>query len=99
MDRLARVVAVEHLGAFQLRITFSDDLVRELDFGGVLQGGVFTELEDESTFAAVTVDEIAGTVCWPNGVDLDPDVLHGDSVPATGSSPRLLRQYSLRPTG
>ena len=99
MDRPARVVAVEHLGAFQLRITFSDDLVRELDFDGVLQGGVFAELEEHSTFAQVSVDEVAGTICWPNGVDLDPDVLHGDFEPASGRPPRLLRQYRLRPTG
>ena len=90
---------MEHLGAFQIRVTFSDDLVRELDFDGVLQGGVFTELEDVSAFAHVSVDAVAGTICWPNGVDLDPDVLHGDFEPANGPSPRVLREYRLRPTG
>lgn len=99
MRRPARVAAVEHLGSFQLRITFTDDLVRELDFDGVLTGGVFTELEDEEAFADVGLDEIAGTICWPNGVDLDPDVLHGDFEPVSGPPPRLLRAYRLRPTG
>lgn len=99
MDRPARVVAVEHLGAFQLRITFSDDLVRELDFDEVLRGGVFEELEDEAAFAQVSLDDVAGTICWPNGVDLDPDVLHGDFEPASGRAPRVLREYRLRPTG
>lgn len=99
MDRPARVAAVEHIGAFRLRITFTDDLVRELDFDGVLQGGVFEDLEDAETFSQVAVDEIAGTICWPNGVDLDPDVLHGDFESERGRSPRVLRQYRLRPTG
>jgi hypothetical protein len=26
----------------------------------------------------VSVDTELGTVVWPNGYDLDPDVLHGD---------------------
>lgn len=99
MNRPARVVAVEHLGAFRLRITFTDDLVRELDFEGVLAGAVYTELEHEATFAEVSIDEIAGTVCWPNGVDLDPDVLHGDFESASGRSPRVLREYHLHLTG
>ena len=68
-------------------------------FEGVLTGGVFVELEDEDTFAQVAVDEVAGTLCWPNGIDLDPDVLHGDFEPATGTAPKVLREYHLRPTG
>ncbi len=99
MDRPARVVSAEHLGSFRLRITFTDELVRELDFEGVLTGGVFADLEDEHTFAQAEVDRVAGTICWPNGVDLDPDVLHGDFEPATGKAPKVLREYHLRPTG
>jgi hypothetical protein len=29
----------------------------------------------------VRVDPELGTVVWPNGYDLDPDVLHGDYEP------------------
>lgn len=99
MKRPARVVGVEHLGGYRLRVTFTDEFVRELDFEGVLNGGVFEELEDKHAFAEVMVDEVAGTICWPNGVDLDPDVLHGDFEPATGRAPKVLREYHLRPTG
>jgi hypothetical protein len=45
------------------------------------------------------VDPVAGTIAWPNGVDLDPDVLHGDHEPASGRSATVLKQYRLRPTG
>jgi hypothetical protein len=47
----------------------------------------------------VEIDPVAGTIRWPNGVDLDPDVLHGDHAPARGPGPQLLRQRRLRPTG
>lgn len=99
MSRPARVVGVEHLGELRLRLTFSDGLVRELDFDGVLAGGVFEPLRDPAQFAQVSVDTVAGTIAWPNGVDLDPDVLHGDHAPASGRAPVVLKEYHLGLTG
>lgn len=99
MSRPARVVGVEHLGAFRLRLTFSDGLVRELNFDGVLEGEIFEPLHDSAEFAQVLVDTVAGTIAWPNGVDLDPDVLHGDHEPASGRTPVVLKEYHLRLTG
>jgi len=40
------------------------------------RGGVFTPLQDIDYFAQVEVDLEAGTIVWPNGVDLCPDVLY-----------------------
>lgn len=99
MSRLARILDVEHLGEHRLRLTFSDGLVRELDFAGILEGGVLEPLTDPAFFAQVAVDPVAGTIVWPNGVDLDPDVLHGDHEPANGPPPVVLAQYRLRATG
>jgi hypothetical protein len=100
MSQLPRVLEVEHLGEHRLRLTFSDGLVRELDFAGVVQGrgGVFEPLGDPLFFAQVTVDPTAGTIAWPNGVDLDPDVLHGDYEPASDQATVVLKEYRLRPT-
>ena len=39
--------------------------------------GVFEPLRDPAYFAQVHVDPDLGTVTWPNGADLDPDVLYG----------------------
>lgn len=88
-ETIPRVVAVEHLGGFRLRLTFDDGLVRELDFQGRLRGGVFEPLHDPEFFARVFVDEDAGTIAWPNGLDLDPVVLHGDERAAGPSSFRV----------
>jgi len=75
----------------QLRVMFSDGLVRELDFIGKLPG-VLATVDDDVVFAGAAVDAVAGTVCWTNGIDLDPDVLHGDRAPASAVQPRVLRE-------
>jgi hypothetical protein len=50
--------------------------------GGGNEGNVFAPLEDLEFFAQVTVDPETRTVVWPNDVNLDPAVLHGDFDPA-----------------
>lgn len=65
----------------------------------MLVGGVFAAVEDEESFGRVAVDPVAGTICWADGVDLDPDVLHGDFPPASGETPVVLREFRLRQTG
>ena len=90
MAQSVRIIAISHLRDFKLRLTFSDDRVRDLDFDLTLQGGIFEELRDPELFNQVTIDEFTGTLCWPNGVDLDPDVLHGDFEPSHGPAPHVL---------
>jgi hypothetical protein len=36
----------------------------------------FAPLEDTAYLARVRVNPDIGTICWPNGADLDPDVLY-----------------------
>ncbi len=97
MAATPRVVDVEHLGGRRLCIVFSDGLVRELDFAGTLQG-VLSTLDADEAFGEVSVDTVAGTISWPNGIDLDPDVLHGDHEPASGAAARVLNEYRLQET-
>ena len=74
---------------------FSDGLARELDFAGSLPGMLAT-VDEDSVFATASVDPVAGTVSWPTGVDLDPDVLHGDYESAGAVDPRLVSEYRLQ---
>ena len=74
-----RVSSVAYLGGYCLRLTFADGLVADVDLTAKLQGDVgpmFEPLRDEAFFALVVVDEELGTVVWPNGADLAPDVLY-----------------------
>lgn len=77
-----RVNEVQHVRNHILRLTFSNGEVAELDLGPSIRGrgGVFTPLEDVEYFAQVMVDPEARTLVWPNGVDLDPDVLYSEST-------------------
>jgi len=81
--RIPHVEKIEVPRAHIIRLTFDDGLVRELQFlAGSNQGTIFAPLDDPDYFALVRVDSESRTVVWPNGLDLDPAVLHGDFKPA-----------------
>lgn len=48
---------------------------------GAASGSLLEPLDDPAYFAKVRVDQEAGTAVWPNGLDLAPEVLHGDYEP------------------
>ena len=80
---VACVCSVEPLDGFVLRLSFADGIVREVDLEDELWGPVFEPLrENRELFRQVRVDDELGTIVWPNGADMDPDVLHGDHAPA-----------------
>jgi hypothetical protein len=61
----------------RLHLTFDDGVEGELDFTTFLEfDGVFEPMLDPARFAEVAVNSELGTIAWPNGADLDPDVLH-----------------------
>jgi hypothetical protein len=77
------VTQVEVVEERIVRLTFSDGSERVVDLMPLLWGPVFEEIaRDDDLFAQVRVDPDIGTIAWPNGADLDPDVLHGDYEPA-----------------
>lgn len=79
---LPRITAVEPREERWLRLSYSDGAIFDVDVGPLLDGPVFAEINaDSATFAAVAVDPELGTVVWPGGADLDPDVLYGRYVP------------------
>jgi hypothetical protein len=61
----------------RLYLRFADGVEGEVDLDGIVRWeGVFASLRDPSCFAQVRVDADLGTIVWPNGADLDPDVLY-----------------------
>lgn len=72
-----RIVSVEALPGFVLRLQFADGTRGSVCVKDDLVGPVFETLRDEREFAKVRVDEF-GAVCWPNGADLAPDALYAE---------------------
>ena len=74
---LVDVVRVQPLEGFRLQLEFEDGVEGVVDVSQCLEfTGVFAPLQDPNEFASVRVNEELGTVCWPCGADLDPDVLY-----------------------
>jgi len=87
-ERLVRIRAVHPLGGFRVRLGFTDGSERELDLEPYLRGPIFEPLrQDPRQFAAVEVDPLLGTIVWPNGADIDPDVLYHGREPASRAEP------------
>jgi hypothetical protein len=78
---LVDVTGVEVLAPYRLRLSFEDGSEGEVDVAAIVPfEGVFAPLRDPAVFAAVRVDAELGTVVWPNGADLDPEILHARAL-------------------
>ena len=74
---LKDVVEVRPTRDYRLRLRFEDGREGEIDVAAMIQfEGIFAPLKDHAEFLKVYVDPELGTICWPNGADLDPDVLY-----------------------
>ena len=79
VEQLVDVTAVEVVGGYQLRLTFADGTVGEVDFTGRDWHRIFEPLRDPAYFARVTVDPEAGTIGWPDGLDMAPEPLYSEA--------------------
>lgn len=80
---MLRIRSVRVLEGFKLSLGLTDGSERVVDVSDLLRGPIFEPLrKDRALFAAVRVDPELGTVVWPNGADIDPDVLILDRKPA-----------------
>jgi len=94
MIDIVKIVRVEALGGFRLRIRFSDGLEGERDFSDLIaEGGPMVEpLKEPAFFGRVFIE--LGTLTWPNGFDLDSIALH-DEMKAVGAlRPSAARQQA-----
>ncbi|HEX5082593.1 MAG TPA: DUF2442 domain-containing protein [Blastocatellia bacterium] len=77
------ICSVKPLEKFLVRLVFSDGKQKDVDLEPLLRGPIFEPLRrDPELFCAVKVDEELGTIVWPNGADMDPDVLYGSHLPS-----------------
>jgi hypothetical protein len=90
---LLRIAEVTPLPGHYLRLRLTDGATIERDAGPLLVGSIFEEIRDKpEMFAQVRID--SGTVAWPNGADLCPDVLIWGGVPPSDPAVRPQRALS-----
>lgn len=70
------ITHLEVLHGHVVRLHLADGVEKSIDLDPDLPGPVFAETRsDPAVFASIKVDPDAGTIVWPNGADLGPDVL------------------------
>jgi hypothetical protein len=79
VEELVDITGVEVIGEYRLRLSFADGTVGDVDFSGRAWRGVFEPLRDPAYFARVTVDPEAGTITWPDGLDMAPEPLYAEA--------------------
>jgi hypothetical protein len=83
MRELVRIRKVEPVRDFIVRLEFTDASSKEIDLAVYMHGPIFAPMRaDPAIFRSVRVDAQLGTIVWPNGADIDPDVLYHQTKPA-----------------
>jgi hypothetical protein len=79
---MARITGLRLLEGWEVELAFSDGTTGHIDFRGRFAGrpGLLGELDRLEFFRQVRLDPEAGTLVWPNGVDLCPDELHSQAT-------------------
>jgi len=72
---LIRVIDVEYLQDYAMRLEFSDGVQKQIDFYPLLKGKLFEPLKDKNNFIQFGLNH--WTIEWANGADLAPDFLYG----------------------
>ena len=85
---LAKVIRLEKLGGFKLRVAFNDGSEGVHDFADLLKepGPMLEPLHDADYFARVFLE--FGAPTWPNGFDIAPEWLRRE-MQAAGELTRV----------
>ena len=78
---LVRVKNVIPLKEFWVQLEFEDGTQKKINLKPFLHGPIFEAIrKDPRLFKQAKIE--GGTIAWPNGADIDPDVLYYDLKPA-----------------
>lgn len=84
MDSIGPLVRVKKaipIDEFKMLLEFEDGTQKQMDLEPFLHGPIFDAVREEpELFRRAAIQ--GGTIVWPNGADIDPDVLYYDLKPA-----------------
>lgn len=82
---MVRIMDVKPLNDFHVELKLSTGEIVQRDLRPLLKGAIFSSIrEHEDQFRQVRADY--GTLVWPNGTDLCPDVVIWGGLPPADSS-------------
>ncbi|MDE6770166.1 MAG: DUF2442 domain-containing protein [Muribaculaceae bacterium] len=76
---MLKVVDVDYLDGYRLKLTFNDKVSKIADLEPFLYGEVFSTLRDRDLFTQYALTPV--TIEWVNGVDLAPEFLYEIGTP------------------
>ena len=80
MWNLNDVTEIRYESEYRYRIVFDDGTEAVVDFAEFLdKGPIFAPLRELCFFQTARIE--GGTIAWPNGADIDPDVLYYGLTP------------------
>ena|SRR6185503_17465186 len=74
MKYLPEVNRAKRVRGFVIAMRFNDGTEKHIDISQWFKGPVFKALKDPTFFAKFFLE--AGTLAWPNGVDIAPETLY-----------------------
>ena|SRR5713101_367933 len=74
MNYLPQVVSAKHVHGFVIATRFDDGTEKQIDISRWFKGPVFKPLRNSKFFKKFFIE--AGTLAWPNGVDIAPEALY-----------------------
>jgi hypothetical protein len=79
---LIDVIRVQPLPNRHLELTFENGFQGIVEMDRIVKNynGVFAPLLQDDYFRQVTVNSELGTIVWPNGADMCPDVLYSQAT-------------------
>jgi hypothetical protein len=79
MEDCITITDAKFLNGYRLDLAFSDGRRGTVDLKDRIigRGGLYEALTDAAYFRSGRVDAELGTVVWPNGLDICPDLLYG----------------------
>ncbi|HEV2969390.1 MAG TPA: DUF2442 domain-containing protein [Pirellulales bacterium] len=76
---LIDIVDARPLDEYRVHLRFEDGVEGTIDLAKLVRfESVFAPLHEKAFFNQVHVNSELGTIEWPNGADLDPDVLYAE---------------------
>lgn len=74
MNYLPQVVSARHVNGYVIATRFDDGTKKDIDVSRCFKGPVFEPLKNLKFFKKFFIE--AGTLAWPNGVDIAPESLY-----------------------